>query len=261
MDDYVWDEERDDIIFFGNVYDLNILHSVITECIEILDKSTSPREMVLETWLTLDFALRQFLLAGFELTRFCDEDFDLGDLLLPNGFSDSLNLFNKTIKYNSKFTLEPEPHAPDKTGGFKSSYEFLSYIKNKHPELYGKIEEVTKEYRLEKNPELLEIQLSNGKKLTFSSEILSSESLSLTPSKHKIERMGLGWRKIASTFGDSWIRAARQLNTARNKAAHSHDVNRIGLAFGLKGDNLTEKVRKKCRLLLNVLLGVKIDKK
>jgi len=241
---YIWDEDRDDIIFYGNVYDLNMLHSAITNCIGILNKSTSPREMVLETWLTLDFALRQFLLSGFELTKFCDEDFDLRYLLLPNSFSDLLILFEKTIKYNSKFTLEPEPPAPDNTGGFKSSYEFLSYVKNKHPELYSEIGEVTEEYRREKHW------------LSIVTDV--SLTLDLTP---KIERMNLEWRKTASKFGDSWIRKARQLNTARNKAAHSYDVDKIGLAFGLKGDNLTEKVRKKCRFLLNVLLAVKIDKK
>jgi len=79
----IWDIDRDDIIFFGNVHDLTDLHAVFTHCIEILNTSKSPREMVLETWLTLDFALRQFLLSGFELTRFCDEDFDLRYVLLP----------------------------------------------------------------------------------------------------------------------------------------------------------------------------------
>ena len=240
--EYIWDPDRDDIIFFGNVYDLTALHNLLTNCIEILNKSTSPREMVLETWLTLDFALRQFLLSGFELTRFCDEDFDLGYVLLPNSFSGLIVLFEKTIKYNSKFPLEPVTSTTDKTGGFKSSYEFWNYIKDKYPELYSKIGEVTEEYRTEKS----RLSMLTNKPLTM--EI-----------KPKIERMNLGWREIASKFGSPWIRKAKQLNRARNKATHSYDVNDIGLAFGLRGANLTEKIRKKCLSLLNVLLGVRVS--
>ena len=75
--EYIWDEDREDVLFYGNVYDLEELRSLLDNCLEVLKTSGSAREMVLETWLALDFAIRQFLLAGFDLSRFCDEEFDL----------------------------------------------------------------------------------------------------------------------------------------------------------------------------------------
>lgn len=250
--DYIWDEDRDDVLFFGNVYDLEELHSLLDHCLEVLKKSGSVREMVLETWLALDFAIRQFLLAGFELSKFCDEDFDLKYKLLPNNFRDLLRLFQNTVKYNSKFSLEPDPVRSDDIGGFRSSYSFLKYVKEKHSELFDNIIEVEKEYVLYKHPELKASNYHREMAAFF-----SIESIEISKPKRPLEKMDLSWRKTASKFDESWFAMAEQLNNARNVAAHSINIEKIGIRFGLHGPNIQEDIRSKCVSILSILLAVK----
>jgi len=102
-----------------------------------------------------------------------------------NSFSDLIVLFEKTIRYNSKFPLEPENSITNTTGGFKASYDFWKFIKDKHPELDRKIVEVTEEYIIEKSP----------------LPTITNEPLSIK-TEPEVERMRLGWREIASKFGD-----------------------------------------------------------
>ncbi|MBL7125500.1 MAG: hypothetical protein ISS51_05355 [Dehalococcoidales bacterium] len=210
--------------------------------------------MVLETWLTVDFAVRQFLLAGFELVRFCDEGFDLRYSLLPSSFMALLRLFKDAVKHNSKFSLEPDPPHPDKIGGFRASYQFWSFIRDKHKSLLDKIKEVSREYILEMNPELRDHILEEGKTAFFLTN-------SLDESKSTAKKMNLEWRKVASKFDKSWFELAEQLNNARNIAAHAVDADKIGRQFGLTGGNLSELIRDKCRSILSILLSVRINQK
>ncbi len=251
--EYIWDENREDVLFFGNVYDLEELHSVLNNCHDVLKKSESAREMVLETWLSLDFAIRQFLLAGFDLSRFCDEEFDLKYMLLPRNFGSLLDVFKDTIRYNLQFSLKPDPVQTDDIGGFRTSFTFLKYVKEKHSELFNRIIDVEREYVIYKHPEL---KGSKFPKETLAA--LSIESIELKQ-KRPLEKMELGWRKIASRFDESWFKLAAQLNKARNEAAHSTNTDKIGARFGLVGPHMLENIRGKCLAILNVLLAVKTD--
>lgn len=246
--DYVWDETREDILFWGTESDLEQLNSVISKCLEVLEKSTNVREIVMEAWLAVDYALRKFLLAGFELSRFCDEDFELEYELLPNSFHSLLQLFKTVLNHNRKLGVSPEPRLPDKIGGFRSSHEFWSYIKEKHPKLHQSILQVTDEYRLEKNPELK--KLASNERVAF---------ISLERSESKVKRMEIGWTELASKFDDEWIEKARRLNAARNRAAHSYDIEKICHKLGIRGADSLEETRTECKQLLNVLLAVRTN--
>lgn len=75
MDD-IWDE-LDSIPFWGRIDQLEKLSDIASRCLETVTKSESPREMVLETWLVLDYAVRDLIVSGYGLYKFCQEDFDL----------------------------------------------------------------------------------------------------------------------------------------------------------------------------------------
>ncbi len=244
---FVWDDNREDILFWGTESDLKQLNSLIKQCIDVLNTSNNPREIVLETWLTLDYALRKFLLSGFELSRFCGENFELEYILLPSSFKALLELFENTVKYNSKFSLQSDPIQPDRIGGFKSSHEFWTFIRDKHLKLYKSIVQVTREYQLEKNPDLRDAA-NEGKNWAISP---------IDHLEHKAQTMNLGWRQQASLFDESWFKLARRLNDARNKAAHSIDPQKISQKFGINNPNPLEAVRNQCQHLLNRLLAVR----
>lgn len=252
----IWDEANiENLPFYGSANDLNNLSLVVARCLENISASTSPRAIVLETWLAVDFTVRQFLLAGFGLVRFCDEDFDLRYILLPSSFSGLLKLFKDVVEYNSKFSLEPDPPHPDKTGGFRASSQFWTFIQNKHRPLLDKIREVEEEYVREMNPEPTEEE-----RLAYYATI---SSISLDETKTNAEKMPLEWRKVASKFDKQWFTLAEGLNKARNIAAHNVDAKKIGLKLGLSvsSSNITNRIRKKCTSLLKILLAVNINGK
>lgn len=244
--EYIWDEKREDVLFYGNVYDLEELHSVLDNCHDVLRKSKSGREMVMETWLSLDFSIRQFLLSGFDLSRFCDEDFDLKYMLLPTTFSALLRLFQRTIKYNSKFCVPDQP-SHDEVESVKGSISLWKYMKEKHEDLFEKIIEFQKEYNAYKHPEL-----------KGTNYLMIMKPIKLVR-RRPLEKMNQGWRCTACKFDESWFKKAEQLNYARNEAAHSVDAAKIGARFGLSQPNMLEKIRVKCLEILNVLLAVKTD--
>ena len=250
---YIWDEDRDDILFFGSVYDLEELNALLNNCFTVLKKSQSAREMVLETWLALDFSIRKFLLSGFELSRFCDEDFDLKYKLLPNNFRAVLRLFQDTIRYNAKCNHEPDTIITDHR--IKMPIGLFKYVREHHPGLMDKILEVENEYIIDQHPEL-KGDISNSERAFF----FTTEPLdNILKPKRRQEKMNPMWRNVANRFDESWFALASQLNDARNIAAHSLNIDKIGACFGLKGDNLTELIREKCLSIMKKLLAIKID--
>lgn len=246
----IWDVEKaEEIPFFGNAQQLDELTELTEYCIKRLRESTSAREIVLETWLTVDFAMRQFLISGFELFRFCDDDFDLRYMLLPNSFRELLKLFKDTKEYYKNYPSEPDKDFVDKVGGFRSSCQFWDYIIRNHQEFYKRLVEISDEYRCKMNPEISE-DLSR-KTIIFGDSLVRPEG--------PPERLSSGWRKVADRLDVNWIKLAENLNNARNAAAHSPDIEKIGSRFGLKGENIIELIRDRCRTILKTLLGVSID--
>lgn len=237
----IWDEERN-VLFFGSSRDLRELTTLVSNCLNVLREATCIRQMVLETWLVVDYAIRKFLLAGFELARFCDEDFDLLDKLLPREFP---ALLKDTVDYNRKLPLKPEPINIDRFGGFTASFEFWEFIKSRHPEFLKQIEEIQKEYIIEHNPDLTE-----GETVAFLHDVYPD-------GERKVAKIRLGWREVACALDKKWFKLAEQLNKARNKAAHSLLEDKIARSFGLTGSNTLALTKEKCFSIMSTLLGLK----
>ena len=83
--DDIWDDSAS-IPFWGRIEQLEKLSALASHCLETVNKSESPREMVLETWLVLDYAVRDLIVNSYGLYKFCQEDFDLRYELLPQSF-------------------------------------------------------------------------------------------------------------------------------------------------------------------------------
>jgi len=240
----IWDEESN-VLFFGSIRDLEKLTALVSHCLSVLRDSTDIRQIVLETWLVVDYSIRRFLLAGFELERFCDEDFDLLYNLLPRGFSTLLNLLSDTVKYSRKVPLEPEPIEVDRFGGFKASCEFWKFVCGRYPELVERINDIQREYIAEHNPYLTE-----GETVAFFPGICIDQ-------ERKVEKIQLGWREVACALDDDWFKCANQLNKARNVAAHSFRTDEIARPFGLSGPNALTLAKDKCFSIMSTLLGLK----
>jgi hypothetical protein len=73
--------------------------------------------------------------------------------------------------------------------------EFWAFVRDKHPKLREDILRVTREYQLEKNPELGDAA-NEGKGWAL---------LPVDRSLHEVQKMNLSWRRQASLFDDSWF--------------------------------------------------------
>jgi hypothetical protein len=231
--------------FWGTFNQLDQFVDLVKNCVDIIKKSSNAREMVLETWLTLDYSIRILLLNGFELDRFCDNGFDLTYRLLPRGFNDLLKLLKDTVDFQSK--LDRTPDAMDNIVKW-GSMEFWVYVSNNYKNIWEQLGEIEMEYYKNKRPELYELKVKEAK--------LGVVSFQIPPKK--VQRMPEDWLEVVGNLKTNWYKSAESLNRARNKAAHSYDVEQVGAAFGITGENLTNQVRRKCLELLRVLLKVSI---
>jgi hypothetical protein len=239
----IFDEQRN-IPFYGTQSDLEALEALVSNCLKVLRDAERVREMVLETWLTVDYAIRQFLLSGFEVSRFSTEEFDLRRELLPRDFSRLLELLELTVRFNADLPLDAEPAKPDKVGGFRASAEFWRFVEDHSPGLLPSIEQVRRQYVRAKNPEI-------------PAESIEAGAFFIDEAKPEIATMKLEWRRVASNLDDAWFKKAKQLNRARNFAAHSFRPEKVTEALGLAGPNTVSQTRDKCFEILRSLLGVR----
>ena len=240
----IWDESAS-VPFWGRVEQLQKLSDLVRRSVETVTESESPREMVLETWLVLDYAVRDLLVSGYGLYKFCQEDFDLRYILLSKSFESLLHLLKETIHYQSGVSQEASP-SDDCPPYIRSSFSFLKYLAQNHAEIAETLTKIEAEYFAERHPELAE-QIKQGVQFYHMRREEGTEAL---PS---------GWLEVVSNLGDDWFRLAKRLNKARNKAAHSHDASAIAKAFGIAGPQAVDMVRAECLQLLKNLLGITLN--
>jgi len=244
----LWDEDHLPP-FYGTTKQLMELGEVVGKCIDNCNASSNIREIVLETWITADFAIRQLLLSGFNLTRFSDQELDIGYLIFPNSFGELVNILNKTRKYFKKHESEPIKEKVDKNGGFTTSIAFWKFVKEKDPELLQRIVEITNEYNRKMTPELSE----NAKAYYI------QEPQALFDAKNQpFKEFSDNWKEVICKLDDNWFDMINKLNEARNVAAHNYDPERIARRFGKTEPDLVDKVRSECFSLLQDLLNVRL---
>jgi hypothetical protein len=245
----IWDESAS-VPFWGRIGQLQKLSDLVGRCVETVTESESSREMVLETWLVLDYAVRDLVVSGYELAKFCQEDFDLRYVLLPKSFEALLQLLEQTISYQSSLSQEPnlsdDYSAHDYPPYIRSSYGFLKYLAENYGDISDRLGEIEAEYFAKRHPELVE-QKEQGYQFYF------------MPREEGFERLPSGWLEVVSDLGDNWFGLARRLNSARNMAAHSYDPSSIAKAFGIAGPQTVDVVRAECLELLNKLLGITLN--
>ncbi len=240
----IWDESTS-VPFWGREEQLQKLSDLVSHCVDIVTQSKSLREMVLETWLILDYAVRDLVVSGYGLYKFCQEDFDLREILLPKSFEGLLQLLKKTISYQAGLSQESE-RSNDFPPYIRSSFGFLKYLKENHEDIAKSLKDIETEYFAKRHPEFAE-QIKQGWQFLH------------IPKKEGIERLPSGWLEVVSHLKDDWFKLAIRLNNAHNKASHSYDPLVIGTAFGITGLQVVDKVRTECLQLLKKLLGITLN--
>lgn len=134
--------------FIGNVKDWREFLGVAEECVRRVQISTSPREMVLETWLLVDYCVRELLLSAFDLQRFNLEDFDLGYEYLPKSFQECLRILRAVYKAYRDLKPPKQPEWMTMTG------RFMTFLNDYNHETFDQLVEAEKAYVEKYHPEL-----------------------------------------------------------------------------------------------------------
>jgi hypothetical protein len=214
-----------------SLYEQMEFNGSVEKIFSLIEESTNPRIIIIETWLIIDYAIRKMLFVGLEL-QYRSAYFKP----LSDSFERNLALLFNLIQEQKKLLPRPIDYTLHLPKGF-----FMFCYQN-HPDefkILQKLEYQFYEWIMSQNVAVR--QLGDLSKFRFVSE---------------------EWMEVAEGIDSNWKTAAMRLNKARNSAAHIFDTNELFKSLDLTG---TEEIKLKllrdeCSSLLNFLLGIK-DKK
>ena len=230
-------EFSEDVLFYGSPLKLKELVKLAEKCIGEVEGSNNVRLIILETWLFIDFCIRELLMSGLDLNKVNIDDCDLRFQLLPNSFRRCIGLIEKLKKTHSG--LPQDPHEK----GIRLPLYFPSFIKKHYPDFFNQLLNIKEEYYAKHVPELV------AKKYNP----LEVETI---PAPVQYSRIPKGWIKAVERIDKDWIKSANRLNDARNYAAHSYDSKKILQRMNCSGMSPVEHLKDECVKLLRNLIGV-----
>ncbi|MBN7816028.1 hypothetical protein [Algoriphagus pacificus] len=211
---------------FSNIDTFSFLE-IVDNSIKRINNSENPRVIILETWLILDYTIRELLRRGLDIKRFCDDSFDP----LPNGFRDCSNLLENFInKQNSK---KKNPYLIFSEVQIPIGLRDLIYSKQK----------VLKE--------ILEFQFEFCNKNNISALTIKNRE------DVKFQNVDTFWLNSVKMLDSNWFKDANKINKVRNQAAHSINEEKIYIILGIKGEKKLEALKRYCNHSLKQLIGLK----
>jgi hypothetical protein len=232
--------EKDSLIY-GSVIKLEELTTLANKNINEIESSDNVRLIVLEAWLFIDYCIREFLLAGLNLSELNVENCDLRFNLLPRSFVDCINLLEKIKKTHQGLPRDPRENS------ITLPLKFLFILKNDQPELFHKLLDFEQEYYKRYAPELVHKRF----------DVFSTDPLDIFKNGTEYSRISTVWLAAANRIDDEWIKSAIRLNLARNMSAHSYDQMKISQKMGYTGANYIEHIKSECLSLIEKLVGLK----
>jgi hypothetical protein len=217
-----------------------IYKKLVKETKDIINNTDNPRIIVIQTWIIIDFCIRDTLITGLHLSDFIVEDLDLRYSLLPQRFDNCIELIKKIEKVQKKL----KERSPDQYLGW--SLTFLDFIKEYDPFFYSKLLEYEQNYYKKYHPECI-----NEPGRIF---IPNPEYNIVTNKKINYRSVDKDWLKSVEKITDDWIKKAKKINEVRNSAAHAYDHKIIYKKLGLKGNKKLLRLKSFCNNMLNDLL-------
>lgn len=230
-------EFSEDLLFYGSTFKLEELVKLAEKCIREVEGSNNVRLIVLETWLFIDFCIRELLMSGLGLNRVNIDACDLRYRILPISFPRCIELIEKLKKTHSG--LPQDPHEK----GIKLPLHFLSFIKKHYPDFFDQLLDIEEEYYTKHVPEL-------------ATKKYNPLEVEIIPAPVQYSRIPKGWIKAVGRIDKEWIKSANRLNNARNYAAHSYDSKKILQRMNCSGMSPLEDLKDECVNLLRNLIGV-----
>jgi len=232
---------------------INNLEDFLKSSVSRISTETNPRIIILETWLMLDFAIRQLIVWGIGADINSNDNFDLRSELLPTGFQNCLDFLITYKKRQENLTIDPNEKC------LRLPVRFWYYLNKEldKPDSDIVINTIYK-YQKKMNPNFQTPQEIVTSFRTPVWNISTIESTSNTTVEYRT--VDEHWLKVTSHLNEDWVKKVTQINKARNIAAHSYNEEIIFSAFGINGSNKIELLRNKCVESISSLLKVKFIK-
>lgn len=233
-------EFSEDLLFYGSGSKLTELVKLAEKCIREVEGSNNVRLIILETWLFIDFFVRELLMSGLDLNKVNIDVCDLRYLIIPNSFQRCIELINKLKKTHSVLPQDPNESA------IKLPICFISFIKKHYPNFLNKLFDIQEKYYAKYVPELVTKKYNPLEVKTI-------------PVPAQYSRIPKEWIKAVERIDQDWIKSAIRLNNARNQAAHSYDSKKILRYMGYSGTSAVKHLKDECVKLLGNLIGVVME--
>lgn len=233
---------RADAPFLMSVHDLRELEGLADAWNQTMQSSNGLRQIVLDSWLLVDFWARITLCAAFGgLDNHSTPELDLRYELLPQSHDRCLALIQRLYAAHSKLPDERP------TSSVTGTIGFWMYLYKHRRSLHDQFMAADKAYLEEKyGPE----------PTRYPEWVFSSHTKVIPLSERTPKKLSTGWLDLVGRLDEAWFRKARRLNKARNEAAHSTSHTKILEAFGVHGENAIERAKAECRELIGTLLGI-----
>lgn len=218
----------------------NWLHSV-PKCIEVLRETRNARLIVLETWLFIDFCIRELLMSALRLHDLNVENHDLRFNLLPRSFSECVKMVERIKEVHSKLPRDPQEKS------LRLPMGFLFQLKRRDPEFFARFLEMEQEYYREYAPELVTRDPVEASIMDY---------MPVKSDRVEYSRISTVWLTAVSRINQDWLKSANKLNLARNFAVHSYNSKEALRRMGHHGPNAVDHLRDECLALLKDLIGV-----
>lgn len=230
-------EFSEDVLFYGSPLRLKELVKLAEKCIGEVEGSNNVRLIVLETWLFIDFCIRELLMSGLGLNRVNIDACDLRYQLLPISFVRCIGLIEKLKKTHSGLPQDPNESA------IELPIHFMFFIKKYYSNFLNQLLDIKEEYYTKHMPELV-------------TKKYNPLEVEIIPAPVQYSRIPKGWIKAVERIDKDWIKSANRLNDARNYAAHSYDSKKILQRMNCSGMSPVEHLKDECVKLLRNLIGV-----
>jgi len=215
---------------------LDQLDNFIKNKINEISSSTNSRTIVLETWLIVDWFVRQLIISGIKCLELQNNNYNPHYELLPNSLRECIDILKELKLSQEKLeSLPPKPFT-----GVKGDYGFWEFIQKESIETYNKLIELEKKYQ--------------RKIYNIDSEFFFISEQNFDSNKFRF--VNDEWLDSLSRLDEKWFNNVTKLNKARNSAAHAFSEDKIYEHFGINGEKKQELLKKECIKLLSNIIGL-----
>lgn len=229
---------------YNNLDEVVDLISATKKIIKDFKNQKSPRSIIIETWLLVDFILRDTILTLLDVRDHSSPKCDLRYTLLPKSFRDCLDFLEEFKKAQDSlpqlYLRSGEPHLE-----YSVRTGLLSFIIEREPNIFFKLNELEAMYYKDNG-------IEPPIKFPYKSY----------PERKRFQSISLQAHHLIKKFTDEWFKQARRLNKARNNSAHIFHEDEIYKIFGINGEDKLDKLKIKCKNFISELVGIEeIEKK